>query len=79
MYELIKKELKKKYENCNFCIIETNDFFKILYDDINLLEDEKFSDEVFEICFKILEEDKMWKLTIVYDALKEIPRSEEER
>lgn len=67
--DLIEKELGNKYKDCNFRIIEDENYFKVLYDNIHFLGDDKFSDEVFAVCSEYLGVNKLDKLAIVYSEI----------
>ena len=67
------KLLNRKYEDCYFYLNVEDDWIELLYSNQKYQTNEKFLDEVFDMCFRFLTEDEMWKLATCYDLNDEIP------
>lgn len=78
MLKKIENELKKMYTSSDFKVVEQNDNIEIFYSDKLLKDNEKFMDDVFDVCEMYLNEDDLWKITVLYDYLNEIGTSCEE-
>ena len=72
MFKNIERELKQMYSTSEFKIVEQNDNIEIFYNDKSLKDNEKFMDDVIDICEKYLTEDDLWRIAILYDYLDEI-------
>lgn len=66
-------KLKDKYPDKKFKISNNREgFFRIIYNDEELDKDKYFFDFVYELCWNILREEDLDRLSVVYDIYNEI-------
>jgi hypothetical protein len=75
MFKNIETELKTIYKDSDFKVVEQNSNIEIFYNDEKLQDNEQFIDKVFEVCKKYLEEEDLWRIAVLYDYLRELPKS----
>lgn len=68
------KDLENTFSDTKFKIIRNEYLIELLYDNKKYINDDKFSDKVFDIAQLHLCEDDLWKLGTTYDLLNRIGR-----
>lgn len=65
-------ELKAKYKNTKFLVVDEGYFLKIIYNNEDLLTDENFIDFVYDLANENLSPEDNSRLAVVFDYLNEI-------